>query len=182
MAHSWCELCVAWKRQSRGGDLIIVYVEGADLIAGWLAKKWAKDSGAYMRLATWISALLFDHLLSRMAEIHKPRHRKWPRRLSWVARFVTEITPRASCSFRYVAPQGQIICLLPRRIHTTTCSHAEQSHDQDETKTHNYSYIQIHFASLCLFDEATLINIYTLVRWCVSFSIHNSIQASNCFS
>lgn len=113
MAHSWCELCVAWKRQSRGGDLIIVYVEGADLIAGWLAKKWAKDSGAYMRLATWISALLFDHLLSRMAEIHKPRHRKWPRRLSWVARFVTKITPRASCSFRYIAPQGQIICLLP---------------------------------------------------------------------
>jgi hypothetical protein len=139
-------------------------VEGADLIAGWLAKKWAKDSGAYAAAcATWISALLFDHLLSRMAEIHKPRHRKWPRRLSWVARFVTEITPRASCSFRYSAARADN---LPCAVYTLPPR-------AQETKIHHHSYIQIHFASLCLFDEA-LINIYPCAS-CFSFAINSSI-------
>jgi hypothetical protein len=115
------------------------------------------------RLATWISALLFDHLLSRMAEIHKPRHRKWPRRLSWVARFVTEITPRASCSFRYSTARADN---LPHTLYTL-------SHAAEETKIHHYSYIQIHLASLCLFDEA-LINIYHSAS-CFSFSCNSSI-------
>jgi hypothetical protein len=69
----------------------------------------------------------------------------------------------SSCSFRYSAARADN---LPHTLYTLYSSRG----DKNSTL---YSYIQIHLAFLCLFDEA-LINIYHCAS-CFSFGCNSSI-------